>query len=392
MITSMSKDNSGYYKTLFEEATEVLTGYKRVRTYDAEVENYYKKNDKATTETDLYSQVTGITNLDKFAEALEKHKILYKKIGEKATNFNPLVGIRTLEEYFSWLKDLSTSHIKYTVLPLDEEHFYIDANTRVISVPNAFKKNGIAVQGDDLAEIVYFEIDRYFDYMDLNTCEIYIQWETPKDPQGQTTKMVSTEYIRDIESKPGKLIFGWAITKPMTKYSGNLKFSVRFFKWNDKGAAEAGAEKKTIYTFNTLTASVPIQASIGFNSDETYDLEDIGDSIIDRIENSFIAGGYIAATPVFIKDLVEKPAGYDLGADGMETEKYDLYVEAYSADAGMMSYVWYKQQIDDNNNAITIGENSTQKIDDSEIVYVKADISNGINPSIVYYRKEGDNY
>ena len=51
MITSMSKDNSAYYKTLFEEATEVLTGYKRVRTYDAEVENYYKKNDKATTET-----------------------------------------------------------------------------------------------------------------------------------------------------------------------------------------------------------------------------------------------------------------------------------------------------------------------------------------------------
>ena len=33
----------------------------------------------------------------------------------------------------------------YTVLPLDEPTFDIDANTRAISVPDSFRKNGISV-------------------------------------------------------------------------------------------------------------------------------------------------------------------------------------------------------------------------------------------------------
>lgn len=34
---------------------------------------------------------------------------------------------------------------KYTILPLDEEVFDINANSRIITVPNAFKTNGISV-------------------------------------------------------------------------------------------------------------------------------------------------------------------------------------------------------------------------------------------------------
>ena len=50
MITAIKAENIGAYKALFEEATDILSGYKRVRTYDAEVTEYYYKEAKATEE------------------------------------------------------------------------------------------------------------------------------------------------------------------------------------------------------------------------------------------------------------------------------------------------------------------------------------------------------
>ena len=114
--------------------------------------------------------------------------------------------ITTIEEYFSFMGVLP--HLtdeagrpvgkRYTILPLDEEVFEINANTRMITVPPSFKTNGISVHGDQVAEIVYFRIDRFFDATDLNEMDIYIQWETPKGNKG-----VSKEWVRDIESDPG---------------------------------------------------------------------------------------------------------------------------------------------------------------------------------------------
>ena len=54
----------------------------------------------------------------------------------------------------------------FLILPIDEGLFKINANTREIETPDAFKL-GVGVQGDELAEIVYFSIDRYFDTTDL---------------------------------------------------------------------------------------------------------------------------------------------------------------------------------------------------------------------------------
>ena len=40
-----------------------------------------------------------------------------------------MLGITTLEEYFSWIRNLGNISKKYTVLPLDEDHFEINTNT-----------------------------------------------------------------------------------------------------------------------------------------------------------------------------------------------------------------------------------------------------------------------
>ena len=298
-----------------------------------------------------------------------------------------MLKISTLEEYFSWLQNLGDEKLggdrKYTILPIDEDHFEINANTRAISIPASFKKNGVAVQGDDLAEVLYFKIDRYFDYMDLNNCDIYIQWETPKDAEGKTIKSVSPAYIRDIASEPGKLIFGWALSDAITANSGNLKFSVRFFQWKDTDDG-----KKTLaYSFSTLTAQVLIQPSINFNPEkDEYHVDDVADRLLERLKNSEIAGGYAAAKPEFVVNLVKNPQADKLGYDlDPETHKFELLVQAFSSDTGSINYIWKRQDLNEDNTT----KDTKITIVPSTNVYVEADKHN-MNKSYVYYIEAGD--
>ena len=102
--------------------------------------------------------------------------------------------ITSLNEYFMNIVDLVAMEngLQYTILPLDEEPFVINANTREIEVPPSFK-DGVGVQGDQAAEIIYFTIDRYFDATDLNTQNIYIEWRNVNGDEG-----LSKEYISNL--------------------------------------------------------------------------------------------------------------------------------------------------------------------------------------------------
>ena len=386
MITSIQTSNFSDYKALFDEAADILSGYKKVRTYDKTVSQYYAKNTKAETANEVYTRVEGITDLGSFASKLKDNKgALYIKHGNAVEGFDPKYGITSLEEYFSWLKTLSypdelnkenlseeeraelISRRKYVILPLDEDHFVINGNTRAINIPASFKKNGIAVQGDHLAEIVYFEVDRYFDYMDLNNTEIFIQWEAPKNAQGEVVKGISKAYVRDIESKPGKLIFGWAISDVITNVSGNLKFSVRFFEWVNADDAEAGTNKDLGYSFSTLTASVPVQPSINLSLTD-FDLknvDDAGRTLIERIENGAVVGGYEAKAPEFAVGRNLSTNEYDLDP---VTKTLTLHVHAFADDTGAISYVWKYQGLNDNND--TTGEEIVSSVVENEMINV----------------------
>lgn len=298
-----------------------------------------------------------------------------------------MLGITTLEEYFSWIRNLGNISKKYTVLPLDEDHFEINANTRAINIPASFKKNGVAVQGDDLAEVLYFKIDRYFDYMDLNNCDIYIQWETPKAADGTTIKSASPAYIRDIESEPGKLIFGWALSDAITANSGTLKFSVRFFQWEDPENVKAGGDKILAYSFSTLTAQVLIQPSINFDPEkDKYEVDDVANRLLERLENSEIVGGYAAAKPKFVANLVENPQegklGYDLNPD---THEFELLVQAFSSDTGAISYTWKRQALNEDNTTT----DTLVEVVPSVNAFVEGDKHN-MNKSYVYYKDIGN--
>ena len=208
----------------------------------------------------------------------KENKIQYRTLFEKAGKEylqNP-DAISSLDDYFACLKSLADINPIYTVLPLDEPVFSIDTNTRTITIPEEFRKNGISVQGDEVSEILYFSVDRYTDSMDLfrEDIRIAIQWETAPDSKGKTQQGISTEWIRDISSlkKDGKMLFGWAVNSAITNTPGAVKFSVRFYHF-DK-------EQKLDFSLNTLTATAIINPSIDYKFDEN------GESSVEIINSS----------------------------------------------------------------------------------------------------------
>ena len=211
MITSIKDTNNGLYEALFAKASDILSGFKSIQTYEPGIQYYYKdtSNKNKMTEFDITDgsteELSDVKLLENFADGLVKYGKLYIKFAEPVKGFSEGMGITSLEEYYNWLpmlkEDDEGKPTVFTRLPLDEPYFEIKANTRAITIPDEFKKNGIAVQGDDLAEVVYFMIDRYFDAVDLNNTDIYIEWETPKGKGSGAvaTKGVSEHYLNIID-------------------------------------------------------------------------------------------------------------------------------------------------------------------------------------------------
>lgn len=291
-----------------------------------------------------------------------------------------LIPISTLEQYFSYMEELPklTDNEgreigrKYTILPLDEEVFEIDANSRTIHVPTAFKNNGIGVQGDQISEIVYFKIDRFFDATDLNEMDIYIQWEAPNGDKG-----VSVEWVRDIESEPGKIIFGWPLSLDITSVSGVVKFSVRFFK-----TMQENGSKYIAYSFSTLTASATIKPALDFNLlSETLSVVDNSALIAKRFTKSEVVGGEKAIAPEYFINL-DNSVEYDLNESG----ECEFIVHAYSIDGGLISYAWFEgngQDAKEQNEAIVLP---------SKIIYVATDDKERVPGKIYYIEVDKDKY
>jgi hypothetical protein len=380
VITVINYDNATDYKNLFSEAEDILRGYRSVKVFNTEISEYYIKNG------DNFESLTLMDGEDLFTKFFDtingdtERKIpgqpVYVKTESKPVS-DSVIRITSLEEYYHWLpylldKDADGNKIpnKFAILPLDEAHFTINANTRAINIPDDFKKNGVAVQGDELAEVVYFEIDRFFDAMDLNNCNILIQWETPKGANG-IVKGVSKEYVRDIESQPGKLIFGWALDKNITHTSGKLKFSVKFYEI-DEIEKDGEISQVIVYSFNTLTANATIHPSIGLNLEdkESYIVsENAAQNLLERLESSVIVGNAKAADPVFLdfpygnSNIVE--GSYDVDE---ESGTLALFALAYAPDTGNINYDWRMRDLDLDNNLT--GSIKTIKYD-SEFEYVE---------------------
>lgn len=154
-------------------------------------------------------------------------------------------------EYLSLLQEIQNNNVStFTIMPADEPRFTIDSNSRNITVPSEF--SFLSVQNDHKAETIYFEIDRYFDDVDLSqhTCVIQFINKSGSTINEGTYPVTSM----DIDSVDGKIVFGWEICNDATQLTGDITFSVRFYSIDDNG--------NFTYNFNTLTANSFILPSL----------------------------------------------------------------------------------------------------------------------------------
>lgn len=215
---------------------------------------------------------------------ITKDTNLYNELFDKA---NALLGlskqdkgyIKNIDSYFLRLGDIKTAlgediDISYFMLPIDEPLFEINANTRLIKIPDEFK-NGISVQGDEIAETIFFSIDRYFDTTDFYDDFIVpvVQWKYA-DETGEGAYHLSATtgkaVIEDQNSVTGgkiKVVFGWPISSEVTEKAKNIQFGVRFYTIVDERGNlienwDQYADGTLEYSFSTLNATTKINPSL----------------------------------------------------------------------------------------------------------------------------------
>lgn len=337
MITYINSNNAKKYSRLFKDAEDAL-----VQKWRAE-----KKNPE---DDDRFGKI-----------------VTDEETGEQYYSN----GISSLNTYFSWINDLLNiselpvtneegeiipgeyvefDGMRFSMLPVDEEVFTIDANTRKITVPAEFATNGISVQGDEISEVVYFKINRFFDATDLFNQDIMIEWIAPSGLKGY-----SVPTVKVLDETTNYVIFGWALASAITETAGNVTFSVRFYKYDDDN-------NKIQYSLSTLTQTAKIQPNIGLDIPgllgsggykDGYKVlgDEIKALIKERSENSnFGESGDKAEVPVlceeyFVVDPKSSKTPYVVVlAHNDADDSWSATVSScgYSNDAGSISYFWKK--------------------------------------------------
>lgn len=344
----------------------------------------------------------------KITQAFEKDY----NLGDQAIVHKNL-KIKNLDEYYAHIVDIAKLDGRFLRLPLwdeenelGEEFFTINADTRKITIPAHFRTNGIAVQEDNLAEIVYFTVDRYFDRTDLYTKDIEIRWSlqpTNKALVGDSDSVKAVFIDDESLAKEGKLIFGWPITKRMTAHKGTLSFAICFY------SQLSNVER--LYSLNTVPASIAINGGLVLDNPSCTDFSD---SIMDCLVNSTYTPDSMQPIPTPIWTYLtwetndnptsshagNQPAfGYatyndseyelvNLSEDG--TVKLQAGASAHNVSTSV-SYAWYANSIfaDDGNEdgdiqaMLNALETNNLQVDTE---YIEVDLSKDFDPNLNYFK------
>ena len=311
------------------------------------------------------------TNLDKYTKLWEKAS---NDLTDKDKWNEDDAGkgkITSIKQYFHYIKDLADIDLKYLMLPADEDIIDIDANTREINVRNSiFSTAGIGVQDDQIAETIFFRIDRYFDATDLYPLSILFHWKTADGTEG-----VTRNFCEDIESEEGKIIFGWPIANEITEHPGKIQFAIRFYSIDGDNVT---------YNFGTKIASLTVNPSIKFDQallDQNNEGKDWSTAIKNRLTNSTLGELVIADIPEYITYLFNEGSEYFKGNQ--------LGIIGYSPDIndkGEISYSWrLKEPGKEDEPARVLGEG--EPIDIS-LALLRDD--EPYHSGLIYYQKDSE--
>lgn len=204
------------------------------------------------------------------------------------------------QEYEQFLANLANSEVPSILkmrIPTTEKVYKIDWNTRFIEAPSF-----IGVSGDHRAEYIFFEMDRFFDTMDLaNTIGLIIFRNAHNEEYYQLISYYDTQ------TKPGKIYFPWAVQAPATMYSGKVEFSFKFFRVDN-------TTNQLLYEINTTIATTRILngwADSNNTVDHTYQILDVNSlitesAVVDGLNRIIEAGEKLKVLWIDVDDTQQR--------------------------------------------------------------------------------------
>lgn len=170
--------------------------------------------------------------------------------------------VDTLEQLYELQVQNAPSNV---FLPYAHNIYDIDLKTRQINGPEF-----ISARRDHKSQIIYFKIDRYFDYMDLANTIGIIEYIVPGDTKRIPHIYVIPFYDTTKFIQEGKMIFPWAVGGSATQKEGTIEYAIRFYRIDGEGK-----NRKLVYNLNTLPTRSKVLPSIegdGEISKAEYDI------------------------------------------------------------------------------------------------------------------------
>lgn len=161
------------------------------------------------------------------------------------------------------------------LLPTDEKIYSVDLNSRIVEAPEY-----LSVEKDHKAEVVYFKVNRFYDFFDLTQSICVIQYVNAlQESRAFVVPFYDVHTLSD-QGEEDMILFPWVIDKEATKAGGIIEFNIRFYQLSESG-------KTYLYNLSTLPAQSKILFGIKLAEDieaeEDY-LSTIKDDIYDRID------------------------------------------------------------------------------------------------------------
>ena len=174
------------------------------------------------------------------------------------------------DEFYQFLAHVQTAD-KFTPIirqiPYHEATIKVDLDSREIKIENSDYNEFLSLEKDHRSELVYFEVDRYFEDIDLLYCTTVIEYlnARPLEKGGPQLRLypITIKDIWKVEDEEGnireKLILAWNIGSEATYYAGTIQFALWFFKINTDAhvITDSNGEVRVndlIYSLHTLPA------------------------------------------------------------------------------------------------------------------------------------------
>lgn len=161
---------------------------------------------------------------------------------------------KSLDQLFQIQTQVPPSPIRN--LPTSSNIYDIDLNTRSVQSPKV-----LSVSRDHKSMVVYFRIDRFFDYMDLSETVCLVQY-VPYNHKGAPYTYVVPFFDILSQEDSGKMIFPWVVGGPATSSEGVLQFAIRFYR------VDTNEDGDVVLTYNLNTTPSSTTVLYGLESDD----------------------------------------------------------------------------------------------------------------------------